>query len=99
MGNVGTFSTEPVLNKTPNEAVSQVRNNLNENTADSLFFEVKNYELEKPKNITVSHLNVNSLRNKFISIEELIKSKLDIFLVPETKIDQFSESTVLNRWT
>ena len=87
MGNVGTFSTEPVLNNTPNEAVSQVRNNLNENTADSLFSEVKNYKLENPKNITVSHLNVNSLRNKFISIGELIKSKLDIFLVSETKID------------
>ena len=87
MGNVGTFSTEPVLNNTPNEGVSQVRNNLNENTADSLSSEVKNYKLENPKNIVISHLNFNSLRNKFISIEELIKSKLDIFLVSETKID------------
>ena len=87
MGNAGTFSTEPVLNNTPNEAVSQVRNNLNENTADSLFFDVKNYKLANHKNITISHLNVNSLRNKFISTEELIKSKLDILLVSETKID------------
>ena len=87
MGNVGAFSTKPVLNNTPNEAVSQVRNNLNENTADSLFFEVKNYKLENPKKITISHVNVSSLRNKFISIEELIKPKLDIFLVSETKID------------
>ena len=87
MGNVGTFSTEPVLNNTPNEAVSQVHNNLNENTADLLFFEVKNYKLENPKSMTISHLNINSLRNKFILIEELIKSKLDIFLVSATKID------------
>ena len=35
----------------------------------------------------ISHLNVNSLRNKFISIDELIKSKLDIFLISETKTD------------
>ena len=49
--------------------------------------EVKNYKLENPKNITIGHLNVNSLRTKLISIEELIKSKLDIFLVSETKID------------
>ena len=87
MSNVGAFSTEPVLNNTPNEAISQVRNNLNENTADSLFFEVKNYKLENPKNMTVSHLNVSSLRNKFVLTEELIKSKLDIFLVSETKLD------------
>ena len=39
-----------------------------------------NYKLENQENITKGHLNVNSLRNKFISIEELIKSKLDIFL-------------------
>ena len=87
MGNVGPFSTEPVLDNTHSEAVSQARNNLNETTTDSRFFEVKNYKLENPKNITISHLNVNSLRNKFISIEELIKSKLDIFLVSEMTID------------
>ena len=51
------------------------------------FSEVKNYMLENPKNITIGHLNVNSLRNKLISIKEFIKSKLDIFLVSETKID------------
>ena len=47
--------------------------------AGSPFSEVKNYKLENPKNITIGHLNVISLRNKFISIEELIISKLDIF--------------------
>ena len=51
------------------------------------FSEVKNYKLENSKNITIGHLNVNLLRNKYISIEELIKSKLDISLVSETKID------------
>ena len=68
MGNIGTISTDPVLNNTPNEAASQVRNNLNKNTVDSLFFEVKNYELEYPKNIAISHLNVNSLRNKLFQL-------------------------------
>ena len=87
MGNEDTLSTKPVLNNTPNETVSQVCNNLNENTAHSTFSEVNNYTLENPKNITLGHLSVNSLRNKFITIEELIKSKLDIFLVSETKID------------
>ena len=87
MGNEDTLPTKPVLNNTPNETVSQVCNNLNENTAHSTFSEVNNYTLENPKNITLGHLNVNSLRNKFITIEELIKSKLDIFLVSETKID------------
>ena len=87
MGNEDSFSTEPVLNNAPSKTVSQVYNNLNQNTVGSPFSEVKNYKLENLKKITIGHLNVSSLRNKFISIEELIKSRLDIFLVSETKID------------
>ena len=63
------------------------RSHFNENTAGSPFSEARNYKLKNQKNITIGHLNVNSWRNKFISIEELIKSKLDIFLVSEKKID------------
>ena len=33
------------------------------------------------------HLIVNSIRNKFVSIQELIRRTLDIFLISETKID------------
>ena len=89
MGNEDTFSTEPVLNNTheTDETVSQVCHNLNENMSGLPFSEVQNCKLENQKNITKGYLNVSSLRNKFISIEELIKSKLDIFLVSETKID------------
>ena len=35
-----------------------VCSNLNENTADSLFSEVKKYKIEDPKKITISHLKV-----------------------------------------
>ena len=80
MDNEDNLSTEQVLNNTLNETVSRVCDNLNENTAHSPFSKVKKYKLENPKNITVSHL-------KFNSIKELIKSKLNIFLVSETKID------------
>ena len=43
--------------------------------------------LDYPKNIIFGHLNINSLRNKFESISELIKGKFDIFLINETKVD------------
>ena len=33
------------------------------------------------------HLNINSIRNKFVSIQELIKRTFNIFLISETKID------------
>ena len=39
------------------------------------------------KNIFIGHLNINSLRNKFESIEFVIKDNFDIFLISETKLD------------
>ena len=37
--------------------------------------------------LIIGNLNVNSLRNKFQMLEELIKDKSDIFLIFETKLD------------
>ena len=37
--------------------------------------------------LIIGHLNVNSCRNKFDMLEELIKDKIDIFLISETKPD------------
>ena len=36
----------------------------------------------------MGHLNVNSLKNKFVAVEELIKNKIDVFLISETKVDK-----------
>ena len=49
---------------------------------------VKVHRLKNPKNVTIGHLNVNSLRNKFTAVEELIKGKIDISLISDTKIDE-----------
>ena len=35
---------------------------------------------------TIGHLNVISLRNKFEILDKLIKGKIDIFLISETKL-------------
>ena len=34
--------------------------------------------LQDPKNVVIGHLNVNSLRNKFEAVEELVQNKVDI---------------------
>ena len=39
------------------------------------------------KNLLLSHLNVNSLRNKFEALDLLIKDKFDLFLISESKLD------------
>ena len=48
--------------------------------------------LDYPKNVIFVDLNINSLRNKFESISELIKGKFEIFLVNETKLDASFQS-------
>ena len=51
------------------------------------FTSTKSIKAKHPKNLFFGHLNVNSIRNKFVSIQELIKRTFDIFLISETKID------------
>ena len=51
------------------------------------FTSTKSIKAKHPKNLLFGHLNVNSIHNKFVSIQELIKRTFDIFLISETKID------------
>ena len=82
------------LNNDPNE--TRVCNTPKKRSEDSPFFEVNKCKSENPKNITLYHLNVNSLRNKFVPIEELIKTIIGIFLASETK--NWCFKTVVNRY-
>ena len=43
--------------------------------------------LKYPKNLTIRHLNINSVRNKFSSLHQAVLNKTDILLLSETKID------------
>ena len=43
--------------------------------------------IKNANRLIIGHLNVNSCRNKFDMPEELIKDKIDIFLISETKLD------------
>ena len=45
-------------------------------------------ELSNPHKIVLGHLNINSLRNKFESIADVIQGTFDIFLLSETKPDE-----------
>ena len=43
--------------------------------------------LKYPKHLTIGHLNINSVRNKFSSLQQTVLNKTDILLLSETKID------------
>ena len=94
-----TKNLEPVFSKiiTGKPLVNQITKeiNLSSNTKNldlnwnfNTFLLVQAHRLKNPKNVIMGHLNVNSLRNKFTAVEELIKGKTDIDLISETEIEE-----------
>ena len=51
------------------------------------FISTKSIKAKHSKKLFLGHLNQNSIRKKFVSIEKLIKRTFDIILISETKID------------
>ena len=51
------------------------------------FTSTKSIEVKNTKILFFGHLIVNSICNKFVTIQELIKRIFDIFNISETKID------------
>ena len=51
------------------------------------FKSIKSCKVKHPKTSFFRHLNLSSIRDKFVFIQELIKRTFDIFLISETKID------------
>ena len=48
---------------------------------------MREIRLRNPRKITVGHLNINSIPNKFDGIMNMVEGNLDIFLISETKIN------------
>ena len=49
--------------------------------------ELKNLRIENPANPIFAYLNINSIRNKFNDLQEVIKSNIDVVMIAETKTD------------
>ena len=47
---------------------------------------MKKQGLDNASNTIIGHLNINSFRNKFVFVEDIIKL-FDVFLVSESKLD------------
>ena len=57
-------------------------------TLDSDSFEsLQKIRINHVDRLIVANLNINSIRNKFDNLSELIKDKVDILIVTETKVD------------
>ena len=82
------------VEKSSYEHIGLSSNNTNESflsqSSDSLnddLIGLSKQRLKYPKSLTIGHLNINSVRNKFSSLQQTVLSKTDILLLSETKID------------
>ena len=58
--------------------------------------ELKRLRNENPYKVTIGHININSIRNKFESLEKYVGNNVDIVMLSETKTgDTFSEPQLL----
>ena len=49
--------------------------------------ELNNLRLKNPNRLIFGHLNINSVRNNFDLLGDIIKNNVDILMISETKLD------------
>ena len=77
---------------TPNTTTPHVNTELNRDAITSL----QSIRIDNLKNVIIGQLNINSLRNKFHALVEIIHGNLDILVITETKLDHtFPENQFL----
>ena len=63
-----------------------ISNGLN-NTEPNARSQLDNLGRGKLNKIIFAHLNINSIRNKFGQVADLVKGKIDVLMISESKID------------
>ena len=82
------------VEKSSYEHIGLSSNNTNESFLSESFdtlnddlVRLSKQRLKYPKNLTIGHLNINSVRNKFSNLHQTVLNKTDILLLSEPKID------------
>ena len=68
-------------------AKETVESNLSNNDLTSPKEQIHNLTLKNLGRLVCAHLNINSLRNKFDLPANIVKDKIDILMIFETKLD------------
>ena len=88
----------PLNNHIPISNPNITKSNLNDKSLDSLdsaqgnidiscFEKIKQLKQTNPNNLTCSYLNINSIRNKFHNLVDMLEQNIDIICLAETKLD------------
>ena len=78
-----------LLNTKNCESIS-AKSILNTNASDEENIEnnvLKNLRLKSPNKVIIGHININSLRNKFELLTEMVQDKINLLMISKTKLD------------
>ena len=69
-----------------------------EKTNLDIYSNLENIRKSNSKKIFIGHLNINSIRNKFDFLADIVKDNVDILMISESKLDDsFPDSQVLRQ--
>ena len=51
------------------------------------FNDLHEIRLKNPNRLIFAHININSFRNKFETLQQVIENNVDVLLISETKLD------------
>ena len=88
---LNTAQGEPLITqKASDEDSSSDTDNddVNLDTNKNAFDLIKEYRLKNTNKVILAHLNINSIRNKFSSLKELVSDNIDVLVIEETKLDE-----------
>ena len=69
---------------------------LDEDEENSPYSILQNLRIKNIDKIIIGHLNINSIRNKFELFTDLVKGRVDIILISETKLNDSFPSPQFN---
>ena len=81
-----TDSHKSLDDQNPGNLTQRGESNLDPND-DSAYSKLKCLRVKHFNRIIIAHLNINSIRNKFVMVSDLVKGNIDVLFVSETKID------------
>ena len=58
------------------------------NTENTISQDLKILRIKNMNKLIIAHLNINSLRNKFVFLKEAINNNVDILVITERKLDE-----------
>ena len=76
------------LNPDASLFIPSLGNNSDNEEENSPYSILKTLRIKNMNKIIFGHLNINSIRNKFDLLADLVKSRIDVILVSETKLDK-----------